>query len=341
MFLYDILHLTKEYDNRKVLDIPALSIEKGRIHALLGPNGAGKTTFLEILGFLKHPTSGSIAYNSHPVNYSPSIMKALRKNIVLVDQYPILFTSTVFKNIEFGLKIRNIQKKERTKRIEAVLDMVGMLGFIHSRANTLSGGETQRVAIARAVAVSPHVLLCDEPTSNVDTENQATIINILKQINEQQQITIIFTSHNWRPVASLAHHTMNLNDGKLTQTAMDNIFTASLSIKKTGVACLHIQDNVTLFSKTLGAYVPGQTTIFIDPEKIDLRNPEKKTEKDNFFTGRIKQVSEEKNQIRIIIDIGIWITLRISKDIYKQYKPFVGELATISISSEAIQAIQP
>jgi tungstate transport system ATP-binding protein len=110
-----------------------------------------------------------------------------------VDQYPILFTSTVFKNIEFGLKIRKLPAKKREKRIEEVLDMVGMRSFMHSRAHTLSGGETQRVAIARALAVSPQVLLCDEPTSNVDTENQATIINILKQINEQEGITIIFT----------------------------------------------------------------------------------------------------------------------------------------------------
>jgi len=337
MFLYDILHLTKFYENRKVLDIPSLSIEKGKIHALLGPNGAGKTTFLDILGFLEHPTGGSISYNSHPVNYSPSTLKALRKNIVLVDQYPILFTSTVFKNIEFGLKIRKLTAKEREKRIEEVLDMVGMRYFMYSRARTLSGGETQRVAIARALAVSPEVLLCDEPTSNVDTENQATIINILKQINEQKKITIIFTSHNWRQVASLAHQTMNLNHGKLTEAAIENIFSAVLSKEDNDTTRYHIQDKITLFSKTMQTGKTGKKTIFIDPDKIDFIDSANKIQKHNCFNGKIKQVSEDKEQIRVIIDIGIWITMRISKDTYKKNTPLVGEQAGICITPEAIQ----
>ncbi|MBW2181014.1 MAG: ATP-binding cassette domain-containing protein, partial [Deltaproteobacteria bacterium] len=318
MVLYDILNLTKKYETRKVLDIPSLSIEKGKIHALLGPNGAGKTTFLDILGFLERSTTGSIAYNSHPVNYSSSAFKVLRKNIVLVDQYPILFTSTVFKNIEFGLKVRKLSTKERTKKIEEVLDMVGMQYFIHSRAHTLSGGETQRVAIARALAVNPQVLLCDEPTSNVDTENQTTIINILKQVNEQKGITIIFTSHNWRQVASLAHQTMNLNHGKLTDAVIENIFSAVLSKENNDTTRYLIQDKISLFSETIQT---GKKTIFIDPEKIILLGTANKTKKDNSFIGKIKQVSEDKGQIRVIIDIGIWITMRISKDIYKENMP--------------------
>jgi tungstate transport system ATP-binding protein len=337
MFLYDILNLTKEYENRKVLDIPSLNIEKGKIHALLGPNGAGKTTFLDILGFLERPTAGSIAFNSYPVNYSPSALKTLRRNIVLVDQYPILFTSTVFKNIEFGLKVRKLPAKKREKRIEEVLDMVGMRSFMHSRAHTLSGGETQRVAIARALAVSPQVLLCDEPTSNVDTENQATIINILKQINEHEGITIIFTSHNWRQVASLAHQTMNLNHGKLTEADIENIFSARISKKNNDTTLYHIQDKITLSSKNFQAEKTDETTIFIDPAKIDFTNPSDETKKGNRFSGKIKQVSEDQDRIRIIIDIGIWITLRISKENYKRNIPLVGESAEIHIPPEAIK----
>ncbi len=336
MFLYDIRGLTKAYDGRKVLDIPSLGIETGKIHALLGPNGAGKTTFLDILGFLQQPDTGRITYNSRPVNFSPSGLKTLRREIVLVDQHPILFTSSVFKNIEFGLSIRRFSKKDREKIIESVLDMVGMRGFMYSQAPTLSGGETQRVAIARALAVNPKVLLCDEPTSNVDIENQSAIINILKDINEQAGITIIFTSHDVRHVASLAHTRMYLHHGQLTDAAIENIFSALLISEGKNKKRYLIQDKISLFSHTLQT---GKKTIVIDPGKIDFRNPETKPMKENCFIGKVKQVSEDLDQIRIVVDIGIWITVLVSKTKYLRNKPMVGEPAAIHIHPEAIKII--
>ncbi len=110
--IYTVSDLIKIYGSRTVLDIPYLEIEKEQIYALLGANGAGKTTLLNILGLLEAPTAGQIQYRSRPVNYSESALQTLRKEIVLVNQHPILFTTTVFKNLEFGLKIRKIDKKE-------------------------------------------------------------------------------------------------------------------------------------------------------------------------------------------------------------------------------------
>lgn len=336
MFLYDINGLTKTYDGRKVLDIPSLKIESGKIHALLGPNGAGKTTFLDILGFLKPPDTGKIVYNSRPVPFSQAGLRVFRKEVVLIDQHPILFSSSVFKNIEFGLSVRRFSKKDRNKTIETVLDMVGMRDFIHSRAYTLSGGETQRVAIARALAVHPNVLLCDEPTASVDSENQSIIINILKYINEHQGITIIFTSHDWYQVSSLAHKCMNLNHGKLTDAAIENIFRAALYKEtKTKTRCT-IQDRISLFLETT---LTGKKTILIHPGKIDFIESKKKSLNTNCFKGKVKQVSEDKGQIRVIIDIGIWITMRISKAAYKKNMPAVGEVVSIHILPDAIQII--
>ncbi|MBU4185318.1 MAG: ATP-binding cassette domain-containing protein [Proteobacteria bacterium] len=214
--LYALSKITRKYGSRTVLDIPLMEIEKGAIYALLGPNGAGKTTLLNILGFLEVPTTGDILYSSKPVNFSESSLQNLRKEVVMIDQHPILFTSTVYKNVEFGLKIRRVPQKKRGIIIEETLDLVGMRDFEQAQAHRLSGGETQRVALARALVVSPEVLLCDEPTSNLDVENQAAIINTLKQINEQRKITIMFTTHYMYQVSSLAHHTFFLDHGKLT-----------------------------------------------------------------------------------------------------------------------------
>ena len=208
--VYEISQLTKVYGKRTVLDIPTLKIEKESIYALLGPNGAGKTTLLNIFGLLEPPTTGNIIYKSQPVQFTETYLQPLRKVIVMVEQHPILFTTTVYKNLEFGLKIRRIPKKERDIIIEESLDLVGLRHFTQSPAHRLSGGETQRVAIARALAVNPQVLLCDEPTSSVDAENQMAIINILRQVNDIKKITIVFTTHDRSQVNSLAHHIMFL-----------------------------------------------------------------------------------------------------------------------------------
>lgn len=232
MMVYEISQLTKVYGNRTVLDIPMLKIEKGSIYALLGPNGAGKTTLLNIFGLLEPPTTGNIIYQSQPVQFSELYLQPLRKVIVMVEQHPILFTTTVYKNLEFGLKIRRIQKKERNFIIEESLDMVGMRHFIQAPAHRLSGGETQRVAIARALAVNPQVLLCDEPTSSVDAENQEAIINILRQVNGIKEITIIFTTHDRSQVNSLAHQIMFLDHGKLSTGNGDNLITANRSSER-------------------------------------------------------------------------------------------------------------
>jgi len=207
--LYVLSKITRKYGSRTVLDIPLMEIE-------------GKTTLLNILGFLEVPTTGDILYRSKTVNFSESSLQNLRREVVMIDQHPILFTGTVYKNVEFGLKIRRISQKKRGIIIEETLDLVGMSAFVQAQAHRLSGGETQRVALARALAVSPEVLLCDEPTSNLDVENQTAIINTLKQINEQRKTTIMFTTHYMYQVSSLAHHTFFLDHCKLTATQAES-----------------------------------------------------------------------------------------------------------------------
>ena len=246
MNIFSLANVTRVYGRRTVLDIPALEIEEGRIHALLGPNGAGKTTLLNILGFLESPTSGKVAYRSQPIPIVEAELQKLRREVVLVDQHPILFSTTVYKNLEFGLKIRGIQPDNRRRIIEETLDLVGMRSFIRSPAHQLSGGETQRVALARGLALSPRVLLCDEPTSSVDVENQTIIVNILRRINELRKITVIFTSHDRTQAAGLAHQILVLDQGRLVPTTYENIFSGQLYSSRNGQAHCRIHKNISL-----------------------------------------------------------------------------------------------
>ena len=340
MKLFSLANITRIYDRRTVLDIPELEIEEGRIHALLGPNGAGKTTLLNLLGFLESPTSGAIQFQSKPVRYNETELQQLRRMAVVVDQHPILFTTTVYKNLEFGLKIRGIPPAERRHLIEETLDLVGMRSFIRYPANQLSGGETQRVALARALVLSPRVLLCDEPTSSVDVENQNIIITILRRINEIKKITVLFTTHDRSLAARLAHHTIFLNQGRLVPTMYENIFRGVLQTNPSGQTECVIQDKIHLpvrQSKILEN--PEVVSVFIDPEKIlPQRSPEDPGAADK-IQGRVVQMIEENGKVRIVVDAGAWIALLISKKSYQQNSLMVGETIGLTIPPEAIHIL--
>jgi len=335
--IYSITQLTKTYGRRTVLDIPRFEIEREGIYALLGPNGAGKTTFLNILGFIEPPTSGQINFLSRAVQFSEPELQRLRKDVVILDQQPILFTTTVFKNLEFGLKIRGIPKTQRRHIIDETLDLVGMQDFAEAQAYHLSGGETQRVAIARALALSPAVFLCDEPTSSVDVENQSIIGNILRQIAETKKITVLFTTHDRLLASSLANHTLVLNHGKMVPTVYENIFSAHLTQNQPGNRQCVIGDKVRL------TILPDrlidnkkQVRVFINPEEITIGKTAGDSTLGNNFQGRVVQVAAENGLIRVVIDAGILIAVLMAPKKYNQTRPMVGESVNVSIPPEAV-----
>lgn len=217
MMLYTLEHLVYRYGARDVLDIAHLDFEQGRIHALVGHNGAGKTSLLMILAFLTAPTSGRVTFMGTPVEDSEKARQRLRREVVLVPQHPIMFSTSVCANIEFGLKIRKIGRERRVRIVDEVLEMVGLSRYKLAMAHELSGGETQRVALARALALSPRVLLCDEPTASVDMANQGVIADLMHRANMERGATIIFTTHDRAQALSLAHNIVALENGRFVQ----------------------------------------------------------------------------------------------------------------------------
>ena len=228
MSLYQLEQLTRAYGRRIVLAIDHLEIEAGRMYALLGPNGAGKTTLLNLLAFLDEPSTGSLRFRGKAVGSDRAERLALRRQVVLVDQHPIMFSTSVAANIEFGLKIRKIDRTARQRAVQAALETVGLERYRAARAHELSGGETQRLALARALALAPTVLLCDEPTASVDTENQAKIAALLRRINAEHGTTIVFTTHDRLQAARLAERTVVLESGRLTATTYENHYACTL-----------------------------------------------------------------------------------------------------------------
>ncbi len=335
--LYEISQLTKVYGRSTVLNIPSLEIEQGRIYALIGPNGAGKTTLLNILGFLDIPTGGSLRFQSKPVRYTASELQNLRKVVVMVDQHPILFTTTVYKNLDFGLKIRGMSQRDRGRIIDETLELVGMRSFAGARAHLLSGGETQRIALARALALSPEVFLCDEPTSSVDVEHQQIILNTLRQINEEKRINVIFTTHDRSQASLLAHRILVLDRGSLIPAAYENIFSGVIEkvdasryrfVIRNGFALDVPEDQIK--------GNPGRTRIFIDPAKIEIVGVEENDRPENTVSGKIVSVTTENGKIRLVVDTGVSITIFISAHDYRAKKIMAGDTAGLIVSPESV-----
>ena len=265
-----------------------------------------------------------------------------RREIIVVDQHPILFTTTVHKNLEFGLKIRGIPKQERKRLIDETLDLVGMRYFARAQAQHLSGGETQRVAIARALALAPRVFLCDEPTANVDVENQNIIVNILKQINETRKITVLFTTHDRSQATELTEHTLVLDHGRLVATAYENVFTAVLEHDPRGKIRCVIQKNVSLPipGLLLNSRKAGERVrVVIDPEKLDLLDTADDVHDHNIIRGQVVQINAENAKIRLIINGALKIAILITPQKYRQIRPLIGKIASVCIPAEAIQIL--
>ena len=309
--LYELRHLKKAYNHRTVLDIEDLTLVKGQVTGLLGPNGAGKTTLLKILTFILEPSSGEIRFKGNRVDFASGKLIDLRRKVVLVQQQPILFTSTVANNVAFPLRIRKIEKDERERQVEELLGLVGMLSFRDAMAHRLSGGETQRVAIARALACSPDVILMDEPTANVDVENQIVIERIIGEISQKRDISVVFTTHNMIQASRLAEKTVFLFEGRVARSTYENIFSGLIEEDEKGDKICVLQGGMKLHVK---GGKPGPIRISIDPERINIWREEGDRSSKNTFTGRLIQLTDENSRVRALMDVGIMLSVLIPKE---------------------------
>ncbi len=217
MKIFSMDNVSKTYASRTVLNIPHLELEPNKIYAILGPNGAGKTTLLRILNLLDLPDTGQLQYMGCDTNADMQERLAMARQMCMVFQKPFMFRTTVYKNVAYGLKLRRVPKSEINRLVVDSLDFVG-LGEFHSRtATTLSGGESQRLALARALVLQPRVLLLDEPTANLDPSTVQMIEEIIRNYQQQYNMTVIIVTHNIFQAQRIADECILLMDGKVIE----------------------------------------------------------------------------------------------------------------------------
>lgn len=196
-----------------------LHIEKGEIFGIVGSSGAGKSTLLRTINLLERPTSGDILIDGKSIiDLKGNGLRQLRYNIGMIFQHFNLAESkTVFDNIAFPLKAAGHSKEEIRKRVDELLDIVGLSDKRDVYPSKLSGGQKQRVGIARALANNAKILICDEPTSALDLETTSSILKLLKDINRKLGITIIIITHELEVVKSICHRAAVMKDGEIIE----------------------------------------------------------------------------------------------------------------------------
>ncbi len=207
----------KGKESVKVLSNLNLDIKRGDFLALMGPSGSGKTTLLNLLGGLDSPTEGELSIAGQRIDkFSASQLTKWRARHVgfIFQFYNLMPVLTAERNVELPLLLTNLSKKQRMHHVAAALELVGLKDRAKHYPNELSGGQEQRVAIARAIVSDPDLLLCDEPTGDLDRATADEILVLLQQLNQQQQKTIIMVTHDPR-AADHARQTLHLDKGAL------------------------------------------------------------------------------------------------------------------------------
>ena len=231
MPLIELKHLTKTFKG-KTQTVDALrdinlQIEQGDIYGIIGMSGAGKSTLVRCINFLERPTSGSVVIDGKDLAaLSPKELRQLRQQVAMIFQhFNLLQQRDVRGNIAFAMEIAGMKRADIDRRIDELLEIVGLTDRQHNYPSQLSGGQQQRVAIARALSTNPKIILCDEATSALDPTTTTSILNLLREINRKLGITIVIITHEMSVVESICTHVAIIDDGQLAESGtVESVF---------------------------------------------------------------------------------------------------------------------
>lgn len=223
MAVVSVVSLAKEYrlgrTTVRALREVTLEVETGELVALSGPSGSGKTTLLNIMGCLDRPTSGRVSVmNEDVLALSDARLSDLRNRRIgfVFQTFNLIPVLTAYENVEYPLLIRGVGRGERQRRVSAILEEVGLRDHARHRPDELSGGQRQRVAIARALVSNPQIVLADEPTASLDSETGRSIVELIKRMNREHAVTVVFSTHD-PEVLRYADRVVLIRDGRLTE----------------------------------------------------------------------------------------------------------------------------
>ncbi len=219
----NVENVVKKYDNVTIIPDMTVNINNGEFFTLLGPSGCGKTTLLRMIAGFNSIEGGKIKFDDRIINN----ISAHKRNIGMVFQnYAIFPHLTVRQNVEYGLKLRKINKEEMKKKVDEILEIVKITDYQERLPERLSGGQQQRVALARAIVIHPSVLLMDEPLSNLDAKLRVEMRSAIREVQKQVGITTVYVTHDQEEALAISDRIAVMKDGVIQQIGTpENIYT--------------------------------------------------------------------------------------------------------------------
>jgi len=328
----ELINITKIYGKVKAAYKVNLHVKEGELFTLLGPSGCGKTTILRIIAGFEVPDEGRVLIGGKDVTDLPPYR---RGTSMVFQNYALWPHMTVFENVAYGLRVRGVPKTELKRRVKEVLEMVKLEGLENRYPHQLSGGQQQRVALARALVVQPHVLLLDEPLSNLDAKLRIEMREELKRLQKALGITTIYVTHDQEEAMVLSDRIAVMNQGEILQvgTPRDiyerpvNFFVATFIGRSSVIECKVkriIKDNLIevawkggvlkgIFTSSNQVKVGDNVFCILRPEEIDIN---KESDDVNELIGTIEWMAYvgTRAEVRVKVKGGEEILVSLDPD---------------------------
>jgi len=325
---YKLSDIEFSYDSSPVIKLDKYSIEEASVTAIVGPNGAGKSTLLNMLAFIDTPSHGHIDFFGRKAFVENYL--SLRRHVGYVQQKPYLLNTSVFKNIEIGLKLRKVGKKERFGRVVEIIEQLGIGDLAHRRAHELSGGEMQKVAVARAMILEPKVLIFDEPFSHLDDAFKNELEGMIRTIKNDCKQTIIFSTHDQIQAQVLADQICSLVDGHAVPISVINLFNGKVDEKNN----LFVTDKIAI---PIPANIKKGARLSVESTQLVLSKKELESSMRDMFHGKIKSLKDENGQIHVVVDAGEKFHAIITLSALYELNINVGDKIWVSFKSTAVR----
>ena len=335
----------------------SLGVERGEVLALIGPTGAGKTSLLRLLDLLEKPSAGRLLIDGVDFSANSPGRLAMRRRMAFVQQKPVPFNMSVFDNVASGLKWREVSSAEVKRRVDEVLELVGLSTYHRQNARTLSGGEMQRVAIARSLVTQPEILYLDEPTANLDPVTNTKIEEVLARIARESTATVLMSTHDMTQGQRLAGRVALLMGGRLVQIGTPHdIFTSPQCAEAAGFVGV---DNIwpgvvekregslaeiSINTHSVQAVTDFETGAAVDmlirPEDITLSLSHDITSARNVFRGRVVRLTLLGPLARVELDCGFPVLALVTAKSVEEMGLGVGKELWASFKATSLRVIR-
>ena len=317
---------------RTILDVPHLKVDRGETLTVIGPNGAGKSTLLRLLGLLERPQKGTVTIAGRQVKFTGSLLP-YRRRIALVLQQAILRNASVFENVATGLRFRRLPRIDIALSVDTWMERLSISHLRSQNARTISGGEAQRVSLARALALQPELLLLDEPFSALDEPSKDSIMEDLRRILDETQVSTVFVTHQKSEAISFSDRLAVMFNGEIVQvgntdtvlnapateevaslTGVENILAGRVAHCEEGLATVEIRSGKVT---AVGDFrVNDEVTLGIRPEDVAVeisQGPASRTSARNRLYGTVSKLIPLGYQYRLVLDCGFPLVALVTK----------------------------